>query len=69
MAGPLVRIASILPIGGGVYQPLQLVVIVVGSKVVDVEVFVDELDLVELFGPIGLVLPLVESPKETQGSD
>ena len=62
MAGPLVRIASILPIGGGVYQPLQLVVIVVGSKVVD---SVDELDLVELFGPIGLVLPLVESPKET----
>ena len=46
MAGPLVRIASILPIGGGVYQPLQLVVIVVGSKVVDVEDSVDELDLV-----------------------
>ena len=62
MAGTLVRIASILPIGGGVDQPLQLVVIVVGSKVVD---SVDELDLVELFGSIGLVLPLVESPKET----
>ena len=60
------RIASIFPIGGGVYQPLQLVVIVVGSKVVDVEVSVDKLDLVELFGPTGLVLPRVESPKETQ---
>ena len=53
-----VRISSIFPIGWGVFK---LVVSVVGSTAVNVKVSGNVLDLVELFGSIDLVLPLVAS--------
>jgi hypothetical protein len=57
-----VIIASIWPIEGGV---LAVVAKVYFSLVVVAEVSMIKLDLVDLFRLIGLVLILLESPKET----